>query len=152
MLLALTQVRPLLSPDEIRKQTKAWMQLRFTYLLLTPGMWVCKAAYCADKESEAPRIPDPRTQAECTKVQASLGLPPATGILFLVSVSLLLSLEVLQGDLLYGVSLTLLFISSLLPLMCRGALNTLRGRKKSHNRSIASRPGVAVGWRSGSPL
>lgn len=60
-------------------------------------------------------------------------------MLFLVSVSLLLSLEVLQGDLLHGVSLTLLFLSSLLPLACHGALNTLSGRKKSHNRNIQSR-------------
>lgn len=83
------------------------------------------------------------------QVQASLGLPPATGILFLVSVSLLLSLEVLQGDLLHGVSLTLLFISSLLPLMCHGALNTLRGRKKSHNRSIQTRSDCGLGkWLS----
>lgn len=79
------------------------------------------------------------TQAECTKVQASLDLPPATGILFLVSVSLLLSLEVLQGDLLHGVSLTLLFVSSLLSLTCRGALNTLSGRKKSPKCNMQTR-------------
>lgn len=59
------------------------MQLKVTCLSLTPGVGVRRAACCADKESEAPGIPDLRTQAEPTRVQASLGLQhplPSHGI------------------------------------------------------------------------
>lgn len=118
------------------------MQLNSTYLLLTLGIWVCRATYYTNQESEAPATPDLRTQAEHTKFQASLGLTPATGILFLVTASVLLSLEVLQGNLFHRVSLTLLL---LLPLLYRGVLNTLNDRKESHDYSIQA--SVAVKWK-----
>lgn len=85
---------------------------------------------------EAPGIPDQGHQQRSRSSQPR----PSTchRILFLVTASLLLSLEVLQGDLLHRVSLTLLLI---FPLVCRGARNTLNDRKTSHSHNIQTRSG-----------